>query len=81
MAKYQLRQDEKDRRRVQIVRKRLEMHWLALAVCLLVAFLLWLYVANGGFRQGLPDPPVAETDSTDSATDRTVTAMLLSARE
>lgn len=65
MAKYQLKQDEKNWRRVRIVRKRLEMHWLALAVCLLVAFLLWLYVVNGGFRQERPDHPIADTGSTD----------------
>ena len=78
MAKYQLKQDEKNRRRVRIVRKRLEMHWLALAVCLLVAFLLWLYVVNGGFRQERPDQPIADTGLTDRDAGWSVTETLLS---
>ena len=47
MAKYEIRQDDRNRRRVRISRKRLELHWPAMAVCLLLAVLLWLYVVNG----------------------------------
>ena len=63
MAKYEIRQDDRNRRRVRISRKRLELHWPAMAVCLLLAVLLWLYVVNGGLRQGYREPPVPAPDA------------------
>ncbi len=60
MAKYEIRQEDRNRRRVRISRKRLELHWPALAVCLLLAVLLWLYVVNGGLQKEYRNPPVTE---------------------
>lgn len=68
MASWQIKQDERDRNEVRISRKRLEMHWPAMAVCLFLAFLLWLYVANGGLWQGVRKPPVAESGTGESET-------------
>lgn len=66
MAKYEIRQDDRNRRRVRISRKRLELHWPAMAVCLLLAVLLWLYVVNGGLRRGYREPPVTESGAAEN---------------
>ncbi len=63
MAKYELRREDRGGTGVRIRRKKLELHWPALAVCLLLAVLLWLYVVNGGLRQTYPNPPAAESDA------------------
>lgn len=57
MAKYEIRQDDRNRRKYVIGRKRLELHWPAIAVCLLLAFLLWLFVAGGADQQEPPEIP------------------------
>lgn len=61
MAKYEIRQDENNRRKYKIAKQRLTLHWPSMVVCLLVAFLLWLFVAAGGTDPERPDTPGSET--------------------
>lgn len=61
MAKYEIRQDENNRRKYKIEKQRLTLHWPSMVVCLLVAFLLWLFVAAGGTDPERPDAPGSET--------------------
>lgn len=64
MAKYEIRQDENNRRKYKIAKQRLALHWPSMVICLLIAFLLWLFVAAGGTDPERPDTPGSETSGT-----------------
>lgn len=64
MAKYEIRQDENNRRRYKIEKKRLTLHWPSMVICLLIAFLVWLFVAAGGTDPERPDIPGSESPDT-----------------
>lgn len=64
MAKYEIRQDENNRRKYKIARKRLTLHWPSMVICLLIAFLVWLFVIAGGTDPDPSDSPGSETSDT-----------------